>query len=141
MIQKTVSLLRQCHDAPLFLIRLVLAYGFFNPAITKAQDIHSVADWFESLHIPLPLFNAYLSTGTELLGVVLLSTGLFTRFIAIPLMITMLVAIKTVHGANGFEAANNGFEIPLYYLLMLLSLMVFGAGRLSLDHLIFKGKI
>lgn len=50
----------------------------------------------------------------------------------------MLVAIKIVHWANGFEAGENGFEIPLYYLIMLFTLFVFGPGRLSLDHLIKK---
>ena len=46
----------------------------------------------------------------------------------------MLVAIRTVHWANGFAAGSNGYEIPLYYLLMLLTVFVFGPGRLSLDH-------
>jgi hypothetical protein len=48
----------------------------------------------------------------------------------------MIVAIKTVHWANGFDAGNNGFEIPLYYLIMLLTLMVFGSGKISLDNFI-----
>jgi len=48
----------------------------------------------------------------------------------------MLVAIKTVHWANGFEAGNNGFEIPLYYLLMLFVLFVYGGRRFSLDRAI-----
>ena len=53
-------------------------------------------------------------------------------------MITMVVAIATVHFGNGFEAGDNGFEIPLYYLLMLFALLVNGAGKMSLDHLISR---
>ncbi|WP_276360277.1 DoxX family protein [Daejeonella sp. H1SJ63] len=123
---------------PLLLMRLLIAYGFYGPAIMKWNDINSIAEWFESLEIPLPYLNAYLAAGTETLGVVLLFLGLGTRFITIPLIITMLVAIKTVHWANGFEAGENGFEIPLYYIIMLLTLFIYGSGKLSLDRLIEK---
>lgn len=50
--------------------------------------------------------------------------------------LTMIVAILSVHLGNGFEAGNNGFEIPLYYIIMLLTLIVFGPGRFSLDHVL-----
>ncbi len=128
--------LTQAGFIPLLLIRLVLAYGFHNPAVKKWNDIDSVAEWFGSMHIPFPTLSAYLAACTETLGFVLLALGLFTRFITIPLMIVMLVAIKTVHWENGFEAANNGYEIPLYYLLMLLMLFCFGPGKISIDRLI-----
>ncbi|GAA3953427.1 DoxX family membrane protein [Chitinophaga oryziterrae] len=85
-----------------------------------------------------PAFSAYFVAFTEATGVIFLILGLGTRIIAIPLMITMLVAIRTIHWANGFEAGNNGFEIPLYYLLMLLVLLIYGAGRFSLDRIIDK---
>lgn len=129
---------------PLLLIRLVLAYGFFGPATMKWNDIHAVGDWFGTLGIPAPHFNAYLAATTESVGVILLLLGLGTRFIAIPLIIVMLVAIRTAHWGNGFEAGNNGFEIPLYYIIMLLTLISFGAGKISLDAWLaskFKAKI
>jgi putative oxidoreductase len=131
-----VSFLEKGKFIPLFLIRLVLAYGFYIPATKKWADINSIADWFASIGIPAPHLNAYLAAGTEAAGVVLLALGLGTRMIAIPLIITMMVAIKTVHWANGFEAGENGFEIPLYYIIMLITLLVFGAGKFSLDHVI-----
>ena len=90
------------------------------------------------MNIPFPLLNAYLSASTETLGAVVLVLGLGTRFITIPLMITMLVAIKTVHFAHGFAAGDNGYEIPLYYLLMLFALFIFGSGKVSADYLIKK---
>ena len=52
----------------------------------------------------------------------------------------MLVAIFTVHIGNGFDAGDNGFEIPFYYFLMLLSLFVFNGGKYSVDYLISKKK-
>jgi len=120
-------------DLPLLFIRLALAYGYYGPATMKWKDIHSVGDWFVQLHIPAPYLSAYLVACTETVGVVWLILGLYVRYITIPLMFSMVVAIITVHWSNGFEASNNGFEIPLYYMLMLFVLLVFGAGRISID--------
>jgi len=68
----------------------------------------------------------------------LLLLGFFTRFIAIPTMIIMLVAIFTVHIQNGFSVGNNGFEIPLYYFLFLSILATHGAGKFSIDYTFTK---
>lgn len=127
------------HGQSLFLLlsRVTVAYGFYDPAIQKWFDIQSVASWFSSMHIPFPTLNAYLAASTEILGVVLLTLGLFTRLISIPLIVVMLVAITTVHWSHGFSAGDNGFEIPLYYLLFLALFASFGAGKFSLDHLLF----
>ncbi len=144
----------------LLLVRFIVAYTFYGPAMMKWADIDSVAMWFGSMGIPFPTFNAYMSASTEVAGVVLLTLGLMTRAIAIPLIIIMFVAIATVHGVNGFnvivdgsEIVNpwinghhfigtivtlqNGFEMPLYYILFLLVLLTQGAGKFSLDRLIF----
>ncbi|MDE3123940.1 MAG: DoxX family protein [Bacteroidota bacterium] len=123
---------------PLLLIRLVLAYGFLGPAMMKWNDIHAVGDWFGTIGIPAPHFNAYLAAITESAGVLLLFLGLGTRYIAVPLIVVMLVAIRTAHWGNGFEAGNNGFEIPLYYIIMLLTLISFGPGKISIDNFITK---
>ena len=121
---------------PPLLFRLILAYGFYKPALAKLDDVHAIGDWFAGMGLPVPYFQAYLATGTECLGVILLTLGLGVRIISIPLIITMLVAIKTVHWGNGFEAGQNGFEISLYYILMLVSLICSGAGKVSVDYLI-----
>ena len=133
----TINILNHGQNIALLLARLTIAYGFYEPAMKKWSDISSVADWFGSLGIPFPLLNAYMAAATELLGVVLLTLGLFTRLISIPLIIVMIVAITTVHLAHGFSAGDNGFEIPLYYMLFLAIFASFGAGKFSLDHLLF----
>ncbi len=136
--EKLVSFTQKLDNLLLLLVRLVLAYGFFNPAKMKWQNIDGIASWFESLNYPLPLLNAYLAAITEGLGVVLLLLGLGARIISLPLIFVMLVTIFTVHISNGFEAGDNGFEIPLYYLLLLLVVLVHGAGKYSLDGLLKK---
>ena len=128
------------HSLSLLLARIAVAYGFYEPAMMKWNDITSVAEWFGSMGIPLPLFNAYLVATTEIVGVVFLILGLLTRVISIPLMVIMIVAITSVHFGHGFSAAANGFEIPLYYLLFLLIFFAHGAGKFSLDRLLFEKK-
>lgn len=126
-------------DLPPLAFRLILAHGFYETGSEKLKNIDGVAEWFgSSLHIPLPYLNAYLATSTELIGVVLLILGMATRFISIPLMFVMIVAIATVHWNNGFTCGKNGYEVPFYYFFMLFSLLAGGAGRLSLDYLIGK---
>ncbi len=58
--------------------------------------------------------------------------------IALPMMFVMVVAIFTTHISNGFAAGDNGFEIPLYYFLMLFALVVYGSGKFSLDYLLSR---
>lgn len=140
MYDRMVERILKLKALPLLFFRLVLAYGFYGPAKMKFNDIASVAGWFESLGYPLPTLNAYMAAGMEALGVILLVLGLGTRLISIPLIVIMIVAITTVHWSNGFQASDNGFEIPLYYMLMLFSLLVFGGGKWSLDTLI-KNKL
>lgn len=124
----------------LLFARLALAYGFYEPAMMKWADIHSVAEWFSSMGIPFPTLNAYMAAGTEVLGVILLTLGLLTRAISLPLIVIMIVAIVTVHLPNGFSAGNNGFEIPFYYMIFLLIFFSHGAGKFSLDSVIFGEK-
>ena len=133
----TKNLLSSGKNVSLLLARCTIAYGFYGPAMQKWSDISSVAKWFGTLGIPFPTLNAYLAASTELLGVVLLTLGLFTRLISIPLMVVMVVAITTVHLPHGFSAGDNGFEIPLYYFLFLALFASHGAGKFSLDHLLF----
>ena len=145
----------------LLLIRFILVYTFFSPAMMKWADIGATASWFEYMGIPFPTLNAYMAAGTEMAGVVLLTLGLFSRLISIPLLITMFVAIVTVHGTNGYNVISetqqwtdayingkevagtvvflqNGYENVLNYIAMLLVIVSFGPGKISLDQLIKK---
>lgn len=137
-VQFYLEKLNGLNDLALLFLRLILAYGFYMPAVNKWKNMEGIAQWFESMNYPLPLLNAYLAGTTEAAGVILLFLGLGTRVISIPLIFTMIVAISTVHIGNGFAAGDNGFEIPLYYLLMLFVLLTYGAGKYSLDYLIKK---
>jgi len=144
MLEKVYGLSKNILDnfqsLSLLLARLAVAYGFYEPAMNKWSDINSVAQWFGSMGIPLPTLNAYMAATTEIVGVILLTLGLFTRLISLPLMVIMVVAITTVHLAHGFSAGDNGFEIPLYYMLFLFIFASHGAGKFSIDYFLFEKK-
>ena len=93
--------------APLFL-RLFLAPVFISAGLNKFNSFESTVAWLGNpewgLGLPLPWLLAALATAAELIGGVLLLMGLATRLITIPLMITMLVAITTVHWQHGWFA-------------------------------------
>ena len=122
----------------LLAVRCILAYGFAMPALLKLNDMSETAKWFDTMSIPFPLITSYLVSGIEAMGIVLLILGLFTRYVSVLLSCVMLGAIFFVHISHGFSVANNGVEIPLYYLLFLMNIASFGAGKYSLDRVIFK---
>lgn len=90
------------------LLRLYLAPVFWVAGMNKITGMDNVIQWFGNsewgLGLPFPELLAWLATLTELGGAVLLLVGLAVRWISIPLMITMLVAIFSVHWPNGWQA-------------------------------------
>jgi uncharacterized membrane protein YphA (DoxX/SURF4 family) len=97
--------------APL-LLRLYLAPIFWMAGTQKIGHFSSTVEWFGNadwgLGLPFPWLMAALATGTELIGAVCLTFGFATRWISFPLMMTMLVAIFSVHLENGWLAIAAG---------------------------------
>ncbi|MFK8047771.1 MAG: DoxX family protein [Halioglobus sp.] len=93
--------------APLAL-RLYLVPVFWMAGTQKISGIDSTIEWFGNpdwgLGLPFPTLLAYMAAYTEAIGAILLLVGLATRWISIPLMITMLVAIFAVHWDSGWAA-------------------------------------
>jgi len=93
--------------APLAL-RLYLAPVFWMAGTNKINSFSSTVDWFGNpdwgLGLPFPWLMAFLATSTEVVGAILLLLGLGVRWVAVPLMVTMLVAAFKVHWENGWQA-------------------------------------
>lgn len=89
-------------------LRLYLVPVFWMAGTKKFADIDSTADWFGNpdwgLGLPMPELLAWLAASTEAGGALLLLLGLATRWVALPLMITMIVAILAVHWEFGWAA-------------------------------------
>ena len=99
------------------LLRLYLVPVFWvagnnkwNP-LDEGSSLDSVIEWFGNaewgLGLPFPALNAYMAWGAEYFGAILLALGLATRWICLPLMVTMAVAMATVHISHGWQAVHD----------------------------------
>jgi len=103
-----VERLQLADGIPLLLLRLYLAPVMIQAGWNKASSFESIVDWFGNedygLGLPFPLVMAFLATAAELVGGILLLLGALTRLVSIPLMVTMIVAMVSVHAENGWLA-------------------------------------
>lgn len=127
-------------DVLLLIIRLYWGYSFFVAGLGKLLDVPKVAGFFEKINIAFPLFNAYLVGFVECFGGLFFILGFATRLTAIPLIITMCVAMVTAHweAVAAIWTSPYGLikESPFTYLIVSLILFAFGPGKLSVDALI-----
>lgn len=96
-----------------------------------------VVGLMSQLEIPLPTLSAVVVTAVEFLGGAALLLGLFTRWVAIPLTINMLVAILAVHLRAGFFLPN-GYEYALTLMTATMTLAFAGSGEAAIDKLFSK---
>ena len=118
---------------PALLMRLFVGYFFMETGWAKIHNLDAFTTRFAQWGIPHPAFNAALSAYTEFLGGALTILGLGMRFVSIPMIINMIVAIltvklKNVGGLDDFAELDE----PLYA-LSFVWLFFSGAGWLSVD--------
>jgi putative oxidoreductase len=110
---------------------IIHGHELFNP-----KAMQNFAGYLKNdLNFPYPLLMAYLRTGAEFFGGIMLLLGLFTRVGAFLIMITMLVATFTA--AKG-DLLGEG-EFTFIYATLCFLLLIIGPGKYSLDF-IFSGK-
>ncbi|HEY9050331.1 MAG TPA: DoxX family protein [Gammaproteobacteria bacterium] len=99
--------------APLAL-RLYLAPIFWMAGTNKLGSMDSTIEWFGDpdwgLGLPFPAVMAWAAALTEAGGAILLVLGIAVRWVSIPLMVTMIVAMVTVHLQNGWLAIAEGSQ-------------------------------
>jgi len=78
------------------------------------------------------IMQALVSWG-ELLGGLACLLGILTSLASLGIIIIMVGAIVTVHGKNGFNMMNGGFEYNFVLIMMCLALIAVGSGPLSVD--------
>ena len=124
--------------------RIVIGLAFYQAGSGKFRHFENVIGFFQGIGIPLPALNAGLVASMEAVGGIMLILGLFTRFFASGLSITMVVALITADKADflaswGSAAESSPTDITAFvFLLFLLWLISFGAGKLSVDALLRK---
>jgi len=124
----------------LLILRVVLgltmaAHGynkFFGPG-----GIAGTAGWFDSIGMRPGAFHARLAASTELVAGLCLAVGLLTPLASAAFVALMVVAAWTVHRSNGFFIVKEGWEYNLVLASAAVALGALGAGRYSLDRLLF----
>ena len=121
------------HNTSLSLGLLVLRLGFgglmLTHGIPKLMNYSTLATQFPD---PIGMgsqISLLLAIGAEVGCSLLLILGLFTRLATLPLIITMLVAVLIVHGADPFAKK----EAALTFLISYVTLLMTGPGRYALD--------
>jgi putative oxidoreductase len=128
-------------QSPLLLaIRVYWGWQFWQSGWGKLSDISKPIEYFTSLGIPMPVFNAYFISLLEAGGGILLILGLASRLIALPLLIDMLMAyiIADREALGSILSEPDKFYAAAPYTLLFASLLilVFGPGWFSLDTII-----
>jgi len=111
LYDRFTSTLTPLDGLPPLLLRLYLAPVMMQAGWMKLTNFESTAQWFGNpdwgLGLPFPYLMTALAAGAEFFGGLALIVGLATRLVAIPLAITMLVAMTTVHWENGWLAISD----------------------------------
>lgn len=135
--------LNAAQDVLLLVIRLTWGFQFVQTGWGKWHDIPKVVGFFTSIGIPLPELNAYVVATTELVGGLCLMLGLLSRLAPVPLIVSMVVAYLTTE-QEALHALATGNPDPFFaatpflFLLASLLILVFGPGKISVDHLLAK---
>ena len=127
-------------DVALLLLRLVVGVVFICHGAQKVFGVFGgpgmagFTGMLEQMGIPYAALAAWAAALAELVGGGLLLIGLLTRLAAIPPLANMLVAAAVVH-RNAFDAQQNGMEYAVTLAVVLVALILTGAGRFSADAL------
>jgi putative oxidoreductase len=118
-------------------IRLVLGIIFMAHGAQKlfgafgGPGMAGTVGFFAGIGIKPALFWAWVVALAEFFGGLGILLGLLTGVASAVIIVNILV-----HGKKGFFAMAGGFEYNLSLIVMALSLILSGPGRLSLDRLI-----
>lgn len=133
-------------------LRLIVGFGFMAHGSAKlSRGPSGFAKLLAQIGAPLPEATAWVSTFVELIGGLAIFVGAFVAVVSTPLIVMMLVAMLTVHLRYGFSSINTtgltadgpkfgppGYEVNLLYIAGLVSLILGGAGEMSVDRLLSR---
>jgi len=124
----------------LLAVRLYWGWQFAQSGWGKLHNLARTADFFTSLGIPAPALLAHFCAGLEFVGGILLILGLASRFISLLLVGNMVVAFYTAEREALFSIIRDPgkfYTADAYtFLFAALLILIFGAGAISVDHLL-----
>jgi len=128
--------LNQKYDAlALTLLRVFIGLCMaFSHGLGKIPPSEMLVGGVQALGFPMPELFAWAAGLAEFAGGILLALGLLTRPAAAFVVFTMAVAAFGAHAADPFGQK----EMALLYLFASLFFVIHGAGRWSVDNILFK---
>lgn len=127
-------------DAALLVFRAVLGIIFVAHGVDKMfmTGMDETIGQFSAWGVPQPQISAYLAALGEMIGGAFLVIGFLTTLVAGALALLAACALYFVHLDNGLFATDSGIEYPAVLVVSLLMIVVFGAGRASLDGVLSR---
>jgi putative oxidoreductase len=139
--------------APLVL-RLVTGYGLMAHGYAKlSRGPEAFACVLQAMHVPAPGLFSWLTIATELVGGLAVLAGAGIWLVSLPVAAVLLVAMATVHWPFGFSSIKllafteagpqfgpPGYELDLFYLACVASLVLGGPGPLSFDRALARAR-
>ena len=128
--------------APLFLtfLRIYVGVVMAVHGWLKIENFGATVEQFTNLGLPAPKIMVLLAIAGEFVAGIGLIVGFLTPLAALGVTATMAVAVFKVHWNNGLLASDNGFEFPGTLMFVALYFVFRGAGPISVDGLICRGK-
>lgn len=126
-------------DIAFSIIRLILGLAIAAHGAQKlfgwfgGYGLAGTGGWLESIGFRPGKLFAFASGMGEFGGGLLTILGLGGALGPAVIVMVMCVAILTVHIRNGLFAANNGWELPLMYILTSAAIAYAGNGAYTLD--------
>lgn len=105
-------------------------HKLFGPPDVKGGGA-ALREMIRANGLPAPQVLARVVSVIEFGGGIVLLVGLATRFVAIPLALTLVVAIVRFKWKEGFQF---GWDWPFSVLGSTLAISLLGAGTISVDH-------
>jgi putative oxidoreductase len=123
----------------LLVIRLIIGLTFAGHGTQKlfgwfgGYGIKGTGGWLESIGVKPGILMALVAGLAELIGGLLFAAGLWLPVAAALIVITMLVAIISVHGKNGYWVTQNGFEYNLILIAIAIGVALIGPGAYAIQ--------
>jgi putative oxidoreductase len=124
-------------DLALDALRIYLGVGLFVRGALVVAHPELLAEYSRQLGWMSSMWIAHGVASAHLVGGLLLTLGLTTRLAAAVQVPALIGAVFMIHFREGLLTTGQGLELSALVLFALLIFIVFGAGRLSLDHYIF----
>lgn len=112
-------------------VRLFFGVLFFVHGLDKMMNFSYLSDTYPSVFGLGSYMTLMLAIFTEFCCSLFLITGLMTRVVLIPMIISMAVAFFDIHDALFPEG-----ELSLIYFIVFIIIFFTGPGRYSIDYLL-----